>query len=75
MKSSLAQTIQDAATGAKSSERIFPARETSRKITDELGNDVERDRVLVVLPYSEQFGITEKTSPLLVDGKRRPDPT
>jgi hypothetical protein len=71
MKSSLAQTFQDAAKGEKSQDRIFPARVTSRKITDEANKEIEGERVLVVLPYDEAFGPTEKTSTLLVDPKLR----
>ena len=71
MKSSLAQTFQDAAKGVKSQDRIFPARKTSRQITDEDGNEIEGERVLVVLPYDAEYGPTEKTSTLLVDAKLR----
>ena len=71
MKSSLAQTFQDAATGAESEDRIFPERKTSRKITDESGKEIEGERVLVVLPYDAEFGPTEKTCTLLVDAKLR----
>src|SRR5580704_6315308 len=67
MKSSLAQTFQDAATGAQSEDRIFPARATSRKITDEGGKEIDGERILVVLPYDAEFGPTEKTCTLLVD--------
>jgi adenylosuccinate synthase len=71
MKSSLAQTFKDAANGDESEDRIFPARQTVRKITDEAGKDIDGERVLVVLPYDEEFGPTEKTSTLLVDAKLR----
>jgi hypothetical protein len=71
MKSSLAQTFQDAAKGAPSEDRIFTARKTSRKIADETGKEIEGERVLVVLPYDPEFGPTEKTSTLLVDAKLR----
>jgi len=71
MKSSLAKTFRDAADQTDSSDRIFPARKTSRKITDQAGVEIEGDRVLVVLPYDEQFGPTEKTATLLVNPKLR----
>ena len=71
MKSSLAQTFQDAADERDSEDRIFPARETSRKITDESGAEINGERVLVVRPYDEEYGPTEKTSTLLVDVKLR----
>jgi hypothetical protein len=71
MKSSLAHTFADAANEEDSQDRIFPARKTARKITDESGKDIEGERILVVLPYDEEFGPTEKTSTLLVDAKLR----
>lgn len=71
MKSSLAQTFQDAANRVNSQDRIFPARKTTRRISDETGGEIDGERVLVVLPYDESFGPTEKTSTLLVDAKLR----
>ena len=71
MKSSLAQTFQDAANEAASEDRIFPTRETLRQITDEGGNEIEGERILVVMPYDAEYGPTEKTSTLLVDAKLR----
>jgi hypothetical protein len=67
MKSSLAKTFDDAAKGVPSKDRIFPARATIRSIKDEKSNEIERERVLVVLPYDEKFGISERTSTLLLD--------
>ncbi len=71
MKSSLAQTFKDVADATVSKDRIFPSRVCSRKITDENGLDLPRETVLVVPPYDEVFGHTEKTSTLLVDSKLR----
>ncbi|KJJ85900.1 hypothetical protein OMAG_000235 [Candidatus Omnitrophus magneticus] len=71
MKSSLAQTFKDVADAAASRDRIFPTRVCSRKITDENGLDLPKEVVLVVPPYDEFFGHTEKTSTLLVDSKLR----
>lgn len=71
MKSSLAQTFKDIADGNPSKDRIFPGRKSSRKVTDERGADLTPDCVLVVRPYDEVFGHTEKTSTLLVDAKLR----
>lgn len=75
MKSSLAQTFLDAGSGAKSVDRIFPTRPTSRKITDEKGQDIEGESVLVVLQYDPEFGPTAKTATLLVDAKLRAEYT
>ncbi|CAI4031379.1 hypothetical protein DNFV4_01805 [Nitrospira tepida] len=69
MKSSLAQTFKDAANGKSSEDRIFPTRKTYRKIADEADKEIDGERVLVVGPYDEQFGPTEKTATLLVDAK------
>ncbi len=71
MKSSLAQTFKDIAGATASKDRIFPARDCIRKITDENGIDLPKESVLVVPPYDEVFGHTEKTSTLLVDSKLR----
>jgi hypothetical protein len=62
MKSSLAQTFADAANRVDSRDRIFPTRSTVRKIINEACQDIDGERVLVVLPYDPEFGPTEKTS-------------
>ena len=69
MKSSLAQTFQDAADDKDSEDRIFTTRKTVRKIIDEAGEDVSGQRILVVTPYDEQLGLTEQTSTLLLEPK------
>lgn len=71
MKSSLAQTFQDVVSGALPTDRIFPARVSSRSITDEHSVDLTKESILVVRPYDEEFSHTEKTSTLLVDAKLR----
>ena len=71
MKSSLAKTFKDAADGEDSSDRFFPNRKTTRKIRDEADAEIDGDRILVVLPYDEELGHSEKTSTLLVDAKLR----
>jgi len=71
MKTSLAQTFKDIADAVTSKDRIFPSRECKRNITDETGTDLPKDSVLVIRPYDEVFGHTEKTSTLLVDSKLR----
>lgn len=71
MKSSLAQTFKDVADGTVSKDRIFPARASIRKITDENGAELPKESVLVIRPYDEVFGHSEKTSTLLVDAVLR----
>lgn len=67
MKSSLALTFKDLSNGDTPKDRIFPDRETAATVVDETGEDIEKDRVLVVLSYDEEFGPSEKTCTLLVD--------
>jgi energy-coupling factor transporter ATP-binding protein EcfA2 len=71
MKSSLAKTLQDAAAKKPSEDRIFKARKTERRVQDEAGIEIEGDRVLVVVPYDEDLGVTEKASTLLLDPKMK----
>jgi len=71
MKTSLAQTFMDVADAVPSRDRVFPDRVTRRSITDEHGADLPGENVLVIRPYDEFFGHTEKTSTLLVDAKLR----
>ena len=71
MKSSFAQAFQDVANCEDSKDLIFPKRVTKRKITDEGGTDLSKDSVVVLRPYNEVFGNSEKTSTLLVDGALR----
>ncbi len=71
MKSSLAETFKDVAQGTKPKDRIFPARKTKSKITDENGIDCPSDQVVVIRPYDEVLGHTEKTSTLLVNSTLR----
>jgi len=71
MKSSLAHTFKDLAEGVASKDVIFPAGVTVRTITDEKNAAIAKEEVLVVAPYDEVLGHTEKTSTLLVDAKLR----
>jgi hypothetical protein len=71
MKSSLAHTFKDLSEGATSKDVIFPARVSVRTITDENNAALLKEEVLVVAPYDEVLGHTEKTSTLLVDAKLR----
>ena len=44
---------------------------TKRRIVDALGTALPKASILAVSPYEEEFGITEKTSVLLVDSRLR----
>lgn len=70
MKSSLARTFQDIADGNASRDRIFPTRACKRSITNENGN-LGKNHILVVRPYDDVFGHSEKTSTLLVNAVLR----
>jgi energy-coupling factor transporter ATP-binding protein EcfA2 len=71
MKSSLAQTFKDVVDGVPSKDRIFPNRSSNRKITNGSNTELPKETVLVIQPYDEVFGHTEKTSTLLVDSVLR----
>ena len=71
MKSSLAHTFKDVVDGVPSKDVIFPTRVSVRTITDENQVAIAKENVLVVAPYDEVLGHTEKTSTLLVDAKLR----
>lgn len=71
MKSSFAQTFQDIADAEESRDRIFPDRKTIRSVTDEAGDELLAESVVVIKPYDEVLGHTEETSMLLVDTKLR----
>ena len=72
MKTSLAQTFKDIADSIESKDRMFPARVSNRKITDEHAIDIPKESVVVIRPYDDGvIGHTEKTSTLLVDSKLR----
>ena len=73
MKSSLANTFHDAAEQQDSRDRIFPSRQTTRDITDEQDQPIQGSRVLVVQPYDEHLGVTERTSTLLLDPALKED--
>jgi hypothetical protein len=71
MKTSLAQTFHDIASGVDSKDRIFPARPCKRVVKDERGVDLAKESVLVVRPYDEVMGHSAKTSTLLVNAALR----
>jgi ABC-type Mn2+/Zn2+ transport system ATPase subunit len=71
MKTSFARTLEDLADGQDTSDHMFSARETERRITDENGSDLDPSDVVVVLSYDEELGPTEATSTLLVNPELR----
>ena len=74
MKSSFALTFKDlsnAAAGAAPRDRIRPGRVTVAKVTDENGNAIENEQVLVVESYDEKVCPEEKHGALLVEPKLR----
>ena len=71
MKSSLAKTFQDIAEKNETSDRMFPNRVTRRYIVDENGSELNPESILIVRPYDEDIGSTEKTSTLLVNADLR----
>ncbi|RJL03292.1 phage infection protein [Paracoccus aestuarii] len=71
MKSSLAKTFQDIANKKQSSDKMFPDRLTKRSVLDENGAELDPESVLIIRPYDEDFGSSEKTSILLVNSELR----
>ena len=69
MKTSFADTFNDLSNGTESIDRIFPDRITKRSVVDDKGIELPSEYILVLSPYDETFGLTEKTSTLLVDSK------
>lgn len=67
MKTSFARTLGDLADGRDTSDHMFPARETERRVTDETGGDLDPGDIVVILSYDEELGPTEATSTLLVN--------
>ncbi len=70
MKTSFANAFRDLTTGATSSDRIWPAKNTMRTIEDETGTELSPDAVFVVEPYNQGFKC-EKLSTLLVNDELR----
>ena len=71
MKSSLAKTFMDLSNGIPSEDRFFQNRTTKRKITDENNLDINKDMIISINPYDEEFKNFEETSTLLVNSKLR----
>ncbi len=66
MKTSFARTLADLSRNEASSDQMFPARQTTRKVTDQDGTPLAPDRVLVVPPYEESYQ-PKNVSTLLVE--------
>jgi hypothetical protein len=71
MKTSFARTFADFSDGIESADQMFPDRDSSRVITDEHGNSIVPNDVVVIVSYDEEMGPTEATSNLLVDKSLR----
>ena len=71
MKTSFARTFKDLAGSQETADHMFPTRETQRAVTDENGDDLDPNDVVVVLSYDEELGPTESTSTLLVNPELR----
>ena len=71
MKTSLAKVFKDIAEDRESQDELFPDRQTVRRIRDEKGRELEADSVLVIPPYSRDFGQSQRVSTLLVNPELR----
>lgn len=71
MKTSFAKTFSDLQCGLDSTDAVFPDRTSTRKITDECGQDLSQDEVVVISSYDEELAPTESTSTLLVNATLR----
>ena len=71
MKSSLALTFRDYANGENPKDRLYPHRVSRCRITDENGDDVSRDQVVVLKPYEASEENPATAAVLLVNSKLR----
>jgi hypothetical protein len=71
MKTSFAATFKDISKGESPKDRIFPERQTVCRVSDEKGNGLPKEMVLVLPPYDAVFGPGEKTCTLLVNNALR----
>lgn len=71
MKSSLALTFEDIVEGRPTTDRIFQGRSSSRSVKNESGQELGAADVLVVHPYSERLGPSERTATLLLHARLR----
>jgi hypothetical protein len=69
MKSSFARVFKDITQKAVPRDRIFPARVSVAKVTDESSANLAPESILVLPPYDEVFSHSERTSLLLVNEK------
>ncbi len=69
MKTSFADTFRDFSKSSDTVDRLYPDRVTKRAIVDENNSPLDPDSILVLSPYDATFGLTEKTSTLLVDSQ------
>ncbi len=68
MKTSFAKTLHDYANDNDTKDLAFPHRETERSIKIENDQDLERDNLLIVEPYNEDYQ-SEKISTLLANSR------
>lgn len=66
MKTSFARTFRDISRSEPSVDQMFPARITRREVSDEGGNAIRAEQVLVIPPYEEAYQ-PEHVSTLLVE--------
>ncbi|WP_347123305.1 hypothetical protein [Microbacterium sp. SY138] len=71
MKTSFARTLADLSNEVETTDHMFPTRETVRSVTDEKGDELDPQDVVVVLSYDEELGPSESTSTLLVNADLR----
>ncbi len=71
MKSSFAKTLADHARGEATRDHVFPSRESTRKISTDLGVEPDPSTVSVFLAYDETYSPTEMASTLLVNAELR----
>jgi len=70
MKTSFANVFEDYSKGIESKDLIFPNKDSSRKILNELGEELSPDSVFVIRPYDKSF-TSNKLSTLLVKDELR----
>lgn len=66
MKTSFARTLRDISRDEPSLDQMFPARTTRRAVSDEAGNAIRAEQLLVIPPYEEAYQ-PKQVSTLLVE--------